>query len=201
MERPLLEVLGRHLDRELELRIESHGIFLRPDRNRPFLWNLRSQVCDFDNERRLLIKLSDTGRVVAVVQRSLEVALEILNLQDSEESISWRSAFQQERDEWMGQIMLLLSNDQRMKMEIGDENQSVEILTRLRYGMERYGEVLSPEELNVMSDAFDAVICRSNVVLVEVPRWFATSKHEWFGSQATFVMKLKDNLFMMWTYG
>ncbi|KAL3660360.1 hypothetical protein V7S43_014514 [Phytophthora oleae] len=82
-------------------------------------------------------------------------------------------------------IKRLIASESRMKVEIGGKSQSLEILARLTYGIKRYGEVLTPEEVAAMSDVFHAVVHRSNVVVVGLPRWFAASKHDWTNSYTT----------------
>ncbi|KAK1939893.1 Serine/threonine-protein kinase STY46 [Phytophthora citrophthora] len=172
--------LGHHLGKTLELRTEGDDSSISVS-----LKCLRYLVRDFENERRLLIKLSDTGRVVVAIQHCLESALDILNLQETEESFTWRNAFQQERNEWMESFKLLLASRWKMKIEIGGKRQRLEVMTRLKYGIERYGDVLTCEEKDVMSDVLKAVGKRSNTV--DIPKWFKTSKHDWPYSRTTRV--------------
>ncbi|RLN87941.1 hypothetical protein BBJ28_00023258 [Nothophytophthora sp. Chile5] len=66
-----------------------------------------------------------------------------------------------------------------------DEQQQLEVLTRLKHGLERYGDVLNPRELDVMSAEFDAVVRYAEVVVMAVPQWFAISETEWSRAEAS----------------
>ncbi|RLN91144.1 hypothetical protein BBJ28_00019546 [Nothophytophthora sp. Chile5] len=72
-----------------------------------------------------------------------------------------------------------------MAREFGDEQQQLEVLTRLKHGLERYGDVLNPGELDVMSAVFDAVVRYAEVVVMAVPQWFAISETEWSRAEAS----------------
>eukprot|EP00644_Phytophthora_capsici_P004574 jgi/Phyca11/111179/e_gw1.19.311.1 len=82
-----------------------------------------------------------------------------------------------------------------MKLEIGDKHRALEILTRLRYAVERYGDVMTPEEMDATSDVFDAVVDSSNGVVVEIPGWFATSTHDWSSCKTTVVTGTDGQLY------
>jgi serine/threonine protein kinase len=174
--------LGSHLEEALAAHAQSHGSGRAVD---SCLTDLRDQLRDFKSEGRLLIQLAATGRVVVEVQRTLDTAVEILNLRGTPTDLLWRNTFQMERDAWMEDCTALLMSTGSLRLAMGDWDQRVEVLTLLRDGVDRYSAVLTPDELDVMSAAFDAVVESSGVVVARLPSWFATSKREWFGANVS----------------
>ncbi|RLN90147.1 hypothetical protein BBJ28_00024220 [Nothophytophthora sp. Chile5] len=146
---------------------------------------VKEQLLAYEGESRLLIKLADTARVVGFLERATNTALGILNLIGSPDGISWHQALDREREDRVVFFEALLSNDERMVREMGDEQQQLEVLIRLKHGLERYGDVLNPGELDVMSAVFDAVVRYAEVVVAAVPQWFAISETEWSRAEAS----------------
>ncbi|RLN82147.1 hypothetical protein BBJ28_00021189, partial [Nothophytophthora sp. Chile5] len=81
----------------------------------------------------------------------------------------------------------LVADRDRLEQEMGDERQQLEILTRLRHGIDEQGDVLTPRELDVMSAVFDAVVRKAGLVVGTIPTWFATSEREWSFGRKTRV--------------
>ncbi|KAF4319622.1 hypothetical protein BBO99_00006069 [Phytophthora kernoviae] len=56
---------------------------------------------------------------------------------------------------------------------MGDECQQMDILTLLKRDLERYEDILTPKELDVMSEVYDRMVHHSGIVAVgPVPSWF-----------------------------
>ncbi|RLN14235.1 hypothetical protein BBJ28_00024885, partial [Nothophytophthora sp. Chile5] len=147
--------------------------------------DVKEQLLAFEGEPRLLIKLADTARVVGFLKRATNTALGILNLLGSPDGESWHQALDQEREDRVAFFETFLADDERMAPEMGDEQQQLEVLTRLKHGLERYGDVLNSGELDVMSAVFDAVVRYADVVAAAVPQWFAISETEWSRAEAS----------------
>ncbi|RLN10350.1 hypothetical protein BBJ28_00019877, partial [Nothophytophthora sp. Chile5] len=146
---------------------------------------VKEQLLAYEGESRLLIKLADTARVVGFLKRATNTALGILNLLGSPDGISWHQALLREREDRMVFFEALLADDEWMAREVGDEQQQLEVLTRLKHGLEQYVDVLNPRELDVMSAVFDAIVRFADVVVAAVPQWFAISKTEWSRAEAS----------------
>ncbi|RLN73296.1 hypothetical protein BBJ28_00025952, partial [Nothophytophthora sp. Chile5] len=146
---------------------------------------VKGQLLVYEGESRLLIKLADTARVVSFLKRATDTALGILNLLGSPDGISWHQALLREREDRVVFFEALLADDERIAREMGGEQRQLEVLTRLKHGMERYGGALNSGELDVMSAVFDAVVRCSDVVVAAVPQWFALSKDEWSRAEAS----------------
>ncbi|RLN87891.1 hypothetical protein BBJ28_00021096 [Nothophytophthora sp. Chile5] len=174
--------LGRHLKEKLKEASKIAG-------NRSAIagcWrDVKEQLLAYEGESRLLIKLADTARVVSFLERATNTALGILNLLGSPDGISWHQALDREREDRVEFFEALLADDKRMAREMGDKQQQLEVLTRLKHGFERYGDVLNSGELDVMSAVFDAVVRCADVVVAAVPQWFALSKDEWSRAEAS----------------
>ncbi|RLN14374.1 hypothetical protein BBJ28_00025443 [Nothophytophthora sp. Chile5] len=139
---------------------------------------VKEQLLVYEGESRLLIKLADIARVAGFLKRATNTALGILNLLGSSDGISWHQVLDREREDRIVFFETLLADDERMAREMGDEQQQLEVLTRLKHGLERFGDVLNPRELDVMSAVFDAVVRYAEVVAAAVPQWFAISETE-----------------------
>ncbi|RLN93389.1 hypothetical protein BBJ28_00018572 [Nothophytophthora sp. Chile5] len=168
--------LGRHLKEKMKEASKTAG----DHSTIAGCWcGVEGQLLTYEGESRLLVKLVDTARVVGFLQRATNTALGILNLLDSPDGISWHQALLRESEDRVAFFEALLADDDRMAREMGDAQQQLEVLTRLKHGLERYGDVLNPRELDVMSAVFDAIVRYAEVVAVAVPQWFAISKDEW----------------------
>ncbi|RLN91232.1 hypothetical protein BBJ28_00023523, partial [Nothophytophthora sp. Chile5] len=146
---------------------------------------VKEQLLAYDGESRLLIELADTARVVGFLKRTTNTALGILNLLGSPEVESCHQALLREREDRVAFFEALLADDEQMAREMGDEQQQLEVLTRLKHGLERYGDVLNPREMDVMSAVFAAIVRYADVVVTTVPQWFAISKTEWSRAEAS----------------
>ncbi|RLN72587.1 hypothetical protein BBJ28_00024486 [Nothophytophthora sp. Chile5] len=168
--------LGRHLNEKMKEASKTAGDHTAI----AGCWrDVKEQLVAYEGESRLLIKLADTARVVGFLKRATNTALGILNLLGSPDEISWHQALDREREDRVAFFEALLVDDERMVREMGNEQQQLEVLTRLKHGLERYGDVLNPGELDVMSAVFDAVVRYAEVVAAVVPQWFAISETEW----------------------
>ncbi|KAK1935729.1 hypothetical protein P3T76_010435 [Phytophthora citrophthora] len=63
---------------------------------------------------------------------------------------------------------------------MGHCHQQLQILTLLKHQLVQYSDILTPKELDVVSEIFDWVTRRGNVVVARLPHWFAASELEWF---------------------
>ncbi|KAG7384595.1 kinase suppressor of Ras 2 [Phytophthora pseudosyringae] len=117
---------------------------------------LRWELNAYEKETRALIKLASTGRVVDILLRFgrvVESYIEVLGIEMTEEIRQWREQLDLERQE-------------RLRLQM-------ELLTLLKHDVMRYEELLTPDELNIMSDVYDQVVNWSEVVLVgDPPSWF-----------------------------
>ncbi|RLN60046.1 hypothetical protein BBJ28_00023081 [Nothophytophthora sp. Chile5] len=167
--------LGRHLKEKMKEASKMAG-------NQTAIagcWRgVEKQLLAYEGEPRLLIKLADTARVVYFLKHATDTALGILNLLGSSDGKSWHQALDREREDRMVCFEALLADDKRMAREMGDKQKQLEVLTLLKHGLERYGDVLYPWELDVMSVVFDAVVRYADVVVAAVPQWFAISETE-----------------------
>ncbi|RLN90693.1 hypothetical protein BBJ28_00023486, partial [Nothophytophthora sp. Chile5] len=169
-------VLGRHLKEKMK---EASKIAGNHTAIAECWRGVKEQLRAYKGESRLLIKLVDTARVVGFLERATNTALGILNLLGSLDEISWNQARDGEREDRVAFFEALLADDERMAREMGDEQQQLEVLTRLKHGLERYDDVLNSGELDVMSAVFDAVVRYAVVVVAAIPQWFAISETEW----------------------
>ncbi|RLN54886.1 hypothetical protein BBJ28_00002914 [Nothophytophthora sp. Chile5] len=155
--------------------------------------DLHHQLAAYEGEFRLLVKLADTARAVRLLQLTVDSALGILDLLDSPVRDLWHEALQLERDERMGLYEALLADDEWMEAEMGYDRQRLEVLTLLRHGLDQHGEVLTSWELDIVSDVYDAVARRSNLVVEKLPNWFATSEQEWSLAEKTPVERGEES--------
>ncbi|KAG7395261.1 kinase suppressor of Ras 2 [Phytophthora boehmeriae] len=138
--------------------------------------NIRGDLSAYESERRELVKLAATGKVVSILLRFgrvLESYLEVLNVSKSEDVKQWRNQLELERQERVEFFQAVLSDESRLVKAMGDECQQVEILTLLKRDLERYEDILTPGELDVMSEVYDRVVYHSGIVTVgPSPSWF-----------------------------
>ncbi|RLN98175.1 hypothetical protein BBJ28_00019542 [Nothophytophthora sp. Chile5] len=136
---------------------------------------------DYKTERRLLMKLADTGRVVHLFQQAIETSLGVLDIRDASTATTWRQRLQEEREQRVALYEALVVDKARMSKEMGDDTQRLEVLTLMKHGVEKFMDVLTSRELDVISAAFDTVTRFSGVAVGEIPPWFATSDNECSG--------------------
>ncbi|RLN97079.1 hypothetical protein BBJ28_00003318 [Nothophytophthora sp. Chile5] len=155
--------------------------------------DLRHQLAAYEGESRMLVKLADTARVVRLLQLTMDSALGILDLLDSPVRDLWHEALQLERNERMELYEALLADDEWLEAEMGYDRQRLEVLTLLRHGLDQHGEVLTSWELDIVSDVYDAVARRSDVVVGKLPNWFTTSEQEWSMAEKTPVERGEES--------
>ncbi|KAG7385386.1 Leucine-rich repeat serine/threonine-protein kinase 2 [Phytophthora boehmeriae] len=159
----------------------------------------------YESQTNLLLKLADTGRVITLLHRSIDSALDTQDIHDSKTREEWHKHLMEERRDRLQMFEDLARNDEELDKALGDEEQQLEIVTLLRYCVERFhngivpyaGEEkekfrdkLMPCELDTLSFVYEAVATKSGVVAVNIPEWFVTSEHEWAWVNKD---KLEDN--------
>lgn len=117
-----------------------------------------------------------TGRVVNTLLRFgrvVESYMEVMGLEKTPEVTQWREQLSSERQERVHRFQHILSDEQRLLEAMGDEMQQMELLTLLKHDLVTYHHILTPDELDVMSDVYNEVVRHSGIVLVaEPPSWF-----------------------------
>ncbi|RLN37307.1 hypothetical protein BBJ28_00024185 [Nothophytophthora sp. Chile5] len=79
-------------------------------------------------------------------------------------------------------VELLLANKANVDAQLPDGATALYIACL--YG-HRYGDILNPGELDMMSVVFDAIVRYADVVVAAVPQWFAISETEWSRAEAS----------------
>ncbi|KAG1712817.1 hypothetical protein DVH05_000552 [Phytophthora capsici] len=148
---------------------------------------LHKKLRRFEFENRLLLRLADSGRVILLLQRSIESMLGMSDLLESEIREIWDRNLESERREWIREIENVLKHEEKMTLEMGDCHQQLQILTLLKHQLAQYSEILTPRELDVVSEVFDWVTRHGNVTVGRLPHWFAASEYEWFRAKRTAV--------------
>ncbi|KAL4145375.1 hypothetical protein PRNP1_013047 [Phytophthora ramorum] len=177
-------LLGDHLVAELRGLARASADDMAVARCGQFL---NKKLRSFECETRLLIRLADSARVLSLLLRTVDSVLGMTDQLETEVRAKWLQNLQQERAEWVQEIVKVLQNDEKLKFEMGNERQRVEVLALLRHEMDRYSRILTHRELGVVSQVFDAVARRGHVVVGTLPSWFATSEVEWFRAKTTAV--------------
>ncbi|KAF4038361.1 hypothetical protein GN244_ATG09532 [Phytophthora infestans] len=148
---------------------------------------LNKKLRDFEDETRLLLRLADSARVILLLQRTIASVLGMDDQLERETRDIWDRNLESERTEFIEEIDKILLNEEKLKEEMGDEDQQLHILTLLKHQIDQFSHVLTSRELDVMSEVFDTVAQRGNVIVGTLPRWFATSELEWFRAKPTVV--------------
>ncbi|KAH7459522.1 uncharacterized protein KRP23_15082 [Phytophthora ramorum] len=177
-------LLGDHLVAELRGLARASADDMAVARCGQFL---NKKLRSFECETRLLIRLADSARVLSLLLRTVDSVLGMTDQLETEVRAKWLQNLQQERAEWVQEIVKVLQNDEKLKFEMGNERQRVEVLALLRHEMDRYSRILTHRELGVVAQVFDAVARRGHVVVGTLPGWFATSEVEWFRAKTTAV--------------
>ncbi|RLN89560.1 hypothetical protein BBJ28_00010252 [Nothophytophthora sp. Chile5] len=144
-----------------------------------FASDLNKDMEGYEGEKRLLVKLAATGSVVQQLKRAVDSALDILGVREAQIRATWHQHLHQERENRTTRYERLLDDSTNLIVEMGDDRQQLEVLTRLNDGLDRYSSELSPRELDVISAVYTTVARLSGFVVGQIPDWFATSKHEW----------------------
>ncbi|POM59002.1 Serine/threonine protein Kinase [Phytophthora palmivora] len=129
---------------------------------------------EYENEHRLLIKLADTGRVVKLLQSSIDTITRILQIRDDGVKLQLHRNLDSERCKRVAVYNRLLQNTRKLRVEMGDTRQQLEILTRMKHDVTKHYSTLNSQELDVISALFDKVVRRSNIAVNELPSWFDT---------------------------
>ncbi|KAF1785249.1 Protein kinase, ATP binding site [Phytophthora cactorum] len=159
-----------------------------------FVGKLRDELLDsYESQSNLLMKLADTGRVATLLHRYVNNALDTLDIIDPMEREEWHSQLLAEREERLQVFKDFIQDQEQLVASLGDKNQQLEIVTLLRYCVEKYHDGITPfagenekyrdkltsGELNTISLVYDVVVQKANLVSDELPDWFVTSEHEW----------------------
>ncbi|RLN95050.1 hypothetical protein BBJ28_00019838 [Nothophytophthora sp. Chile5] len=83
----------------------------------------------------------------------------------------------------------LLADETRFAVEMGGEAQQLEVLTLMKHDVMKFGDVLTPRELDVISATFETVSRRSGVVVGVTPAWLTNTKKECGWLEKTSVKK------------
>ncbi|POM59537.1 TKL protein kinase, partial [Phytophthora palmivora] len=138
--------------------------------------NLSGELKAYENETRVLLKLASTGRVVNILQRFgrvVESYMKVMKIEMMEEVRQWRDQLDIERQERVQLFREILNDELRFIEAMGDETQQMELLTLLQHDLTHYEKLLTPEELDIISDVYDRVVNYSEIVLVGgLPSWF-----------------------------
>jgi serine/threonine protein kinase len=148
---------------------------------------LQKKLRAFETERRLLLQLADAGRVIVLLQRTILSVLGVLGLLEAPVREIWERNLESERTEWGIEVAKVLTDEDKMKREMGDKTQQMQILALLRHELDQFGHILTSRELDLVARVFDVVAQRGNVVVGRLPTWFATSELEWFRAKTTIV--------------
>ncbi|KAJ8561991.1 hypothetical protein ON010_g7685 [Phytophthora cinnamomi] len=112
------------------------------------------------------------GRVVNILLRFgrvLESYMEVMGIEKTQEVAQWREQLNSERQERVLLFQQILGDELRLLEAMGDAKQQMELLTLLKHDVTTYWDILTPEELDVMSDVYNAVTRHSGIVLVGDP--------------------------------
>eukprot|EP00644_Phytophthora_capsici_P002964 jgi/Phyca11/103039/e_gw1.7.1059.1 len=92
----------------------------------------------YEVQANLLLKLADTGRVSTLLHRYINIALDTLNILDSKEREEWHDQLLVEREERLQVFKDFVQNESQLVAALGDRNQQLEIVTLLKYCVEKY---------------------------------------------------------------
>ncbi|KAG7382715.1 hypothetical protein PHYPSEUDO_004406 [Phytophthora pseudosyringae] len=177
-------ILGDHLVSELRELARAMDDDMALARTGQFL---NKKLRGFEGETRVLVRLADSARVILLLQKTIESVLRMNDLLDSEVRIIWDRNLESERSEWIREIENVLGDEEKLKVEMGDDSRQMQLLTLLKHQLNQHSHVLTARELDVVSEVFDTVARRGNVMVQTLPHWFATSELEWFRATTTLV--------------
>lgn len=144
-----------------------------------WIYELKQNLSGYEKEARQLVTLTDTGRVVQLMERAVQTTLDVLGIRDSTTATSWYRRLRRQRKKRMKYYNDLLASDKDFLLALGDEEQQLEILTLMKRNYDTYCSVLTVRELDVISKVYDAVVQHSNPVVVTTPEWFTMTETEW----------------------
>lgn len=122
---------------------------------------------------------------MTVLRKVLKTSAEILTIRDIDTLTQWRDTLAKERACRMNIFESLLSDDEKLTTEVGDEKQQLELLTLMKHDFEIYGAVLTEIETDVIVELYTRVVRRSGLVVGTIPSWFATTTSMWPGAAKT----------------
>ncbi|KAF4031779.1 hypothetical protein GN244_ATG16293 [Phytophthora infestans] len=154
---------------------------------------LKESLDSYESQSNLLLKLADTGRVVTLLHRYVDNALDTLDFLDPSEREEWHSQLLVEREERLQVFKEFALDNDQLVAALGDKNQQLEIVTLLRYCVEKYHDGITPfagknekyrdklttGELDTISLVYDVAVQKAGLVSSDLPDWFVTSEHEW----------------------
>ncbi|KAL4093212.1 hypothetical protein PRIC1_012199 [Phytophthora ramorum] len=154
---------------------------------------LKELLDSYESQANLLLKLADTGRVVTLLHRYINNALDTLDIHEPVTREQWHSQLLVEREERLQLFKDFVQDSEQLTAALGGRNQQLEIVTLLRYCIEKYHDGLTPfagkdekyrdkltgGELDTLSYVYDVVVQEAGIVSGELPDWFVTSEHEW----------------------
>ncbi|OWZ00066.1 Serine/threonine protein kinase [Phytophthora megakarya] len=158
-----------HLLRALEEEPENEEILY-------CAFQLNEAMKEYEEDHRLLIRLADTGRVVKLLQSSIATITQILQIRKAKVKVQLHHFLNIERNERVLFYQQLLLNKRKLRTEMGDTRQQLEILTRMKHDVTKHYATLSSQELEVISALFDKVVEKSSIVVINLPSWFENEK-------------------------
>ncbi|KAF4319771.1 hypothetical protein JM18_005666 [Phytophthora kernoviae] len=158
-----------------------------------FARSMKELMESYESQANLLLKLADTGRIITLLHRSIESALDTQGIHDTQAREMWHNHLLQERRDRLQVFEDLVRNEEELGKALGDEEQQLEIVTLLRYCVkkfhdgitpysennEKFRDKLMPCELDTLSIVYEAVVMKTGVVADKIPEWFVASEHEW----------------------
>ncbi|EGZ30403.1 hypothetical protein PHYSODRAFT_406816, partial [Phytophthora sojae] len=91
----------------------------------------------YEQEQRLLVKLADTGRVIKILQQAVKTSLDVLNIHDAAVAESWWNEMLHERMARLDMYEALVAEVLKRPSQVATEEEQIEILTLLKYGLQR----------------------------------------------------------------
>lgn len=136
---------------------------------------LRAELARYNKESRLLLQLAHTGYFVALSERfeaMLDALFATYGLPQSGFWMEWPRALRRERERRVGFFRELLEDAQRMRDEVGDERQQLEIMTLIKYDVTTHAARMTQSELRLVADVYEHIALASGMVLLALPHWF-----------------------------
>jgi len=136
-------------------------------------------------EDRVIFQLGNYPHVVWVLQCAAETAWKLVGHLRPRMRKRWLKKLQREREQQLLAFKVLLADG----YELADEGERVEALTRLKFGIQSHGDVLTPPELDLLNAVYDRVRGPS---VVDLPDWFVVSAEKWESAEVIKLSGDKD---------
>jgi serine/threonine protein kinase len=136
---------------------------------------LRAELARYNKESRLLLQLAHTGYFVALSERfeaMLDALFATYGLPQSGFWMEWPRALRRERERRVDFFRELLEDAARMRQEVGDERQQLEIMTLIKYDVTTHAARMTQSELQLVADVYEHIATESGTVLLALPHWF-----------------------------